>query len=128
RDRQHPAGRVRGSREDLAREMRLAEQQRRQQEDEAERDEERRRDGRQGPAQVEQQHGGGRDAEDDPECDPHGSPRMSAHEAQSTAARRRLYAYWFEKSRSVVAPIVGHNVSDVAEYLIVFVLIALWGG
>jgi membrane protease YdiL (CAAX protease family) len=37
-----------------------------------------------------------------------------------------LYAYWFEKSRSVVAPIVGHNVSDVTEYAICFVLIALW--
>ena len=29
-----------------------------------------------------------------------------------------LYAYWLEKSRSVVAPIVGHNVSDLGEYLI----------
>jgi hypothetical protein len=37
-----------------------------------------------------------------------------------------LYAYWFEKSRSVVAPIVGHNVGDVVEYLICFALIALW--
>ncbi len=37
-----------------------------------------------------------------------------------------LYAYWFEKSRSVVAPIVGHNVGDVVEYAICFVLIALW--
>ncbi|MBL6852839.1 MAG: CPBP family intramembrane metalloprotease [Alphaproteobacteria bacterium] len=37
-----------------------------------------------------------------------------------------LYAYWFEKSRSVVAPIIGHNVSDVVEYAICFVLIALW--
>jgi hypothetical protein len=37
-----------------------------------------------------------------------------------------LYAYWFEKSRSVVAPIVGHNVSDVTEYAICFALIALW--
>jgi len=37
-----------------------------------------------------------------------------------------LYAYWFEKSRSIVAPIVGHNVSDVTEYAICFVLIALW--
>jgi membrane protease YdiL (CAAX protease family) len=26
-----------------------------------------------------------------------------------------LYAYWLEKSRSIVAPIVGHNVGDVAE-------------
>lgn len=37
-----------------------------------------------------------------------------------------LYAYWFEKSRSIVAPIVGHNVSDVTEYAICFALIALW--
>jgi uncharacterized protein len=31
-----------------------------------------------------------------------------------------LYAYWLEKSRSIVAPIIGHNVSDVVEYLILF--------
>lgn len=31
-----------------------------------------------------------------------------------------LYAYWLEKSQSIVAPIIGHNVSDVLEYLIVF--------
>ena len=31
-----------------------------------------------------------------------------------------LYAYWLEKSESVVAPIIGHNVSDVVEYLILF--------
>ncbi|HEY2444115.1 MAG TPA: CPBP family intramembrane glutamic endopeptidase [Rhizomicrobium sp.] len=31
-----------------------------------------------------------------------------------------LYAYWLEKSKSVVAPIVGHNVGDVVEYLILF--------
>jgi uncharacterized protein len=31
-----------------------------------------------------------------------------------------LYAYWLEKSKSIVAPIIGHNVSDVAEYLILF--------
>jgi hypothetical protein len=37
-----------------------------------------------------------------------------------------LYAYWFEKSRSVIAPIIGHNVSDVVEYAICFVLIAMW--
>ncbi|MBD8899546.1 CPBP family intramembrane glutamic endopeptidase [Rhodanobacter sp. DHG33] len=29
-----------------------------------------------------------------------------------------LYAYWLEKSGSIVAPIIGHNVSDVTEYLI----------
>ena len=31
-----------------------------------------------------------------------------------------LYAYWLEKSQSVVAPIIGHNVSDVVEYALVF--------
>jgi membrane protease YdiL (CAAX protease family) len=31
-----------------------------------------------------------------------------------------LYAYWFEKSKSVVAPIIGHNVGDVVEYMILF--------
>jgi len=36
-----------------------------------------------------------------------------------------LYAYWLEKSRSVVAPIVGHNVSDGVEYAIVFAWVAL---
>ncbi len=35
-----------------------------------------------------------------------------------------LYAYWLEKSKSVVAPIVGHNVSDGVEYLILFVWLA----
>lgn len=29
-----------------------------------------------------------------------------------------LYAYWLEKSRSVVAASIGHNVGDVVEYLI----------
>lgn len=37
-----------------------------------------------------------------------------------------LYAYWFEKSRSIVAPIVGHNVSDVVEDGLVFLLAAAW--
>ena len=35
-----------------------------------------------------------------------------------------LYAYWLEKSKSVVAPIIGHNVGDVTEYLILFA----WAG
>ncbi len=37
-----------------------------------------------------------------------------------------LYAYWLEKSRSVVAPIVGHNVSDVVEYLILFAWVGVF--
>ena len=32
-----------------------------------------------------------------------------------------LYAYWLEKSKSIVAPIIGHNVGDVVEYIILFV-------
>lgn len=36
-----------------------------------------------------------------------------------------LYAYWLEKSRSVVAPIIGHNLSDLVEYLILFAWIML---
>lgn len=31
-----------------------------------------------------------------------------------------LYAYWLEKSQSVLAPIVGHNMGDVIEYAILF--------
>ena len=36
-----------------------------------------------------------------------------------------LYAYWLEKSKSVVAPIVGHNLSDVVEYAILFCWVGL---
>jgi membrane protease YdiL (CAAX protease family) len=38
-----------------------------------------------------------------------------------------LYAYWLEKSKSVLAPIVGHNVSDVTEYALLFIMVAAWG-
>jgi membrane protease YdiL (CAAX protease family) len=38
-----------------------------------------------------------------------------------------LYAYWLEKSRSIVAPIIGHNVGDVVETAIVAVWVALAG-
>jgi uncharacterized protein len=31
-----------------------------------------------------------------------------------------LYAYWLEKSKSIIAPIIAHNVSDGLEYAIVF--------
>jgi membrane protease YdiL (CAAX protease family) len=37
-----------------------------------------------------------------------------------------LYAYWLEKSRSVVASIVGHNVSDGVEYLILFMWLGVF--
>lgn len=37
-----------------------------------------------------------------------------------------LYAYWLEKSGSILAPIVGHNVSDVTEYALLFLMVAYW--
>ena len=39
-----------------------------------------------------------------------------------------LYAYWLEKSRSVLAPAIGHNVSDVTEYALLFAMVAAWPG
>jgi len=35
-----------------------------------------------------------------------------------------LYAYWLEKSKSVVAPSIGHNAGDFVEYAIVFCWVA----
>lgn len=37
-----------------------------------------------------------------------------------------LYAYWREKSASLVAPIVGHNASDGFEYLLMFLMTWIW--
>lgn len=37
-----------------------------------------------------------------------------------------LYAYWLEKSGSVLAPIVGHNVSDGVEYALLFLMVWAW--
>jgi membrane protease YdiL (CAAX protease family) len=36
-----------------------------------------------------------------------------------------LYAYWQEKSRSVVAPSIGHNVGDGVEFAIEYVWVGL---
>ena len=36
-----------------------------------------------------------------------------------------LYAYWLEKSGSVVAPIVGHNMGDGLAYVIMYLWIRL---
>jgi hypothetical protein len=38
-----------------------------------------------------------------------------------------LYAYWLEKSGSIVASVIGHNVSDVVEYAILFLWVGLAG-
>lgn len=37
-----------------------------------------------------------------------------------------LYAYWYEKSGSLLASIIGHNIGDVVEYALVFLMIWLW--
>jgi uncharacterized protein len=37
-----------------------------------------------------------------------------------------LYAYWREKSGSLLAPIVGHNVSDGVEYVLMFLMTWVW--
>lgn len=37
-----------------------------------------------------------------------------------------LLAYWLEKSKSVLAPIVGHNVSGATEYGLVLLMVTLW--
>jgi membrane protease YdiL (CAAX protease family) len=34
-----------------------------------------------------------------------------------------LYAYWLEKSKSVVAPIIGHNLGNLVEYCLVFTMV-----
>jgi hypothetical protein len=36
-----------------------------------------------------------------------------------------LYAYWLEKSGSILAPIVAHNLSDVVEYILLFAWVGL---
>jgi hypothetical protein len=37
-----------------------------------------------------------------------------------------LYAYWLEKSKSVLAPVVGHNVCGATECVLAFLMVAFW--
>ncbi len=37
-----------------------------------------------------------------------------------------LYAYWLEKSRSILASAVSHNVGDGVEYTLIFLMAACW--
>jgi uncharacterized protein len=37
-----------------------------------------------------------------------------------------VYAYWREKSGSLLAPIIGHNVGDGVEYVLIFLMTWLW--
>jgi len=36
------------------------------------------------------------------------------------------YAYWLEKSRSVVAPIVGHDVAGAVQFLSLLAIVTAW--
>ncbi len=35
-----------------------------------------------------------------------------------------LYAYWCEKSKSLLAPVIGHSVSNLVEYVLIFAMVA----
>jgi membrane protease YdiL (CAAX protease family) len=37
-----------------------------------------------------------------------------------------LYTYFYEKSGSLLAPIIAHNAGNVIEYALAFVMVALW--
>lgn len=37
-----------------------------------------------------------------------------------------LYAYWYEKSGSVLAPIIGHNLGNTVEYALAFAMAYAW--
>lgn len=37
-----------------------------------------------------------------------------------------LYAYWYEKSGSLLAPIVGHNLGNTVEYVLAFGMVYAW--
>lgn len=37
-----------------------------------------------------------------------------------------FYAYWREKSGSLLAPIIGHNMSDGVEYVLMFLMTWVW--
>jgi len=37
-----------------------------------------------------------------------------------------LYAYWYEKSGSLIAPIIGHNIGDGVEYALMFLMVWRW--
>ena len=37
-----------------------------------------------------------------------------------------VYAYWREKSGSLLAPAIGHNVGDGVEYVLIFLMTWVW--
>lgn len=43
-----------------------------------------------------------------------------------TLAMGIVFAYWFERSKSVLAPAIAHNISGLTNYLLMFSFIAAW--
>jgi uncharacterized protein len=37
-----------------------------------------------------------------------------------------IYAYWYEKSGSLLPSIIGHNVGNLVEYLLAFLMVWRW--
>jgi membrane protease YdiL (CAAX protease family) len=37
-----------------------------------------------------------------------------------------VFAYWYERSKSLLAPIIGHNIASFIEQSLVFVMVAAW--
>jgi membrane protease YdiL (CAAX protease family) len=37
-----------------------------------------------------------------------------------------LYAYWYEKSQSLLAPVIGHNLGNVTEFALIFAMVAAY--
>jgi hypothetical protein len=38
-----------------------------------------------------------------------------------------LFAYWFERSKSLLAPVIGHNLAGATEYALIFIMVSAWG-
>ena len=38
-----------------------------------------------------------------------------------------LFAYWYEKSGSLLAPIIGHSLANMIQQGLIFAMVAAWG-
>ena len=38
-----------------------------------------------------------------------------------------LFAFWYERSRSLLAPVIGHAALGVAKFAVLFAMVARWG-
>lgn len=53
-------------------------------------------------------------------------PWMAASRMACVFALGVLYAWWLEKSGSILAPVVGHGVLDLAKYALVVLMVLYW--